>query len=49
MKFKDRRDAGEKLAVALERYRYTDAVVYALPRGGVVVGAEICERLNLPP
>lgn len=48
MRFKDRREAGEKLAAALERYRYTDAVVYALPRGGVVVGAEISTRLNLP-
>ncbi|MBW3537913.1 phosphoribosyl transferase [Candidatus Parcubacteria bacterium] len=48
MRFKDRAEAGRQLAAALERYRDSDAVVYALPRGGVVLGAEIARRLNAP-
>jgi|GEM_PF-99888 len=48
MTFRDRREAGQKLAKALEAYRGTDAVVYALPRGGVVLGAEIKKALGLP-
>lgn len=46
--FKDRRDAGRKLAQKLESYRGTDAIVVALPRGGVVVGHEIACDLSLP-
>lgn len=48
MYFKDRRDAGKKLAKALERYREEDPVVYALPRGGVVLGAEVAHALHAP-
>lgn len=48
MIFKNREDAGRKLAKNLERYRGTDAVVLALPRGGVVVGREIADALRLP-
>ncbi len=44
--FKDRSDAGRQLAQKLEKYR--GAVVYALPRGGAVVGFEIARHLNLP-
>ena len=36
MYFKDRRDAGKKLAKALEQYRDVQPIVYALPREGVV-------------
>lgn len=46
--FRDRQDAGAQLAEALEPYRGQDAVVLALPRGGVVVGAEVARRLALP-
>jgi predicted phosphoribosyltransferase len=46
--FKDRTDAGRKLADALHAYRGEDVVVYALPRGGVVLGAEIARSLNAP-
>ncbi|MEK9156478.1 MAG: phosphoribosyltransferase family protein [Patescibacteria group bacterium] len=46
--FKNRQEAGKKLAEKLEKYRGEEAVVYALPRGGAVVGAEIAGRLNLP-
>lgn len=46
--FKDRIDAGQKLTIKLERYRGSDAVVLALPRGGVVLGYEIASVLKLP-
>ncbi|OGG58789.1 hypothetical protein A3C86_03405 [Candidatus Kaiserbacteria bacterium RIFCSPHIGHO2_02_FULL_49_16] len=46
--FKDRSDAGQKLAEKLARYRGSDAVVLSLPRGGVVVGREIARTLGLP-
>ncbi|MDI6771174.1 MAG: phosphoribosyltransferase family protein [bacterium] len=46
MVFTDRRDAGRHLAVALEHLRDRDPVVLAVPRGGVVVGREVAERLG---
>ncbi|MBS3909133.1 MAG: phosphoribosyltransferase [Actinobacteria bacterium] len=45
--FKDRVDAGRKLAMKLLEYKDTDAVVLAIPRGGVVVGYEVAQALNL--
>lgn len=48
MIFQNREDAGQQLAKKLERYRNTDAVVLALPRGGAVVGYEIAQSLDLP-
>lgn len=49
MTFKDRGEAGRKLAAALEKYKNSkDAILLALPRGGVVVADEIAESLNLP-
>ena len=47
--FKDRIDAGQKLAEKLKKYaNEKDAVVYALARGGVVVGKEVAKKLNCP-
>jgi putative phosphoribosyl transferase len=46
--FVDRRDAGRKLAYALDSYRKHDAVVYAVPCGGVIVGAEVARELRAP-
>jgi len=46
--FQDRKDAGIRLADALEEYRGQDVIVFALPRGGVVLGAEIALKLNVP-
>jgi len=46
--FADRPDAGTRLASALERYRGGNAVVLALPRGGVPVAAQIARALALP-
>ncbi len=46
--FKDRIEAGKLLAKELLKYKDIEAVVLALPRGGVVVGYEIAKALNLP-
>lgn len=50
MPCKDRRDAGRKLAPALKKelVGVPRVLLYALPRGGVVVGAEVAETLRLP-
>jgi putative phosphoribosyl transferase len=48
MPFEHRLDAGRRLAVALERYRDTEALVLALPRGGIPVAAEVAAHLNVP-
>ncbi len=45
---RDRHEAGVRLAERLLAYRGTDAVVLAIPRGGVPVGLEIARRLGLP-
>jgi len=47
MIFKDRVDAGRKLADALADLAGKDGVVLAIPRGGVVVGAEVAIKLGL--
>lgn len=45
----DRIDAGKKLAALLHQYRdQKDAIILALPRGGVVVASEIAKALRLP-
>lgn len=47
--FTDRTEAGRLLAERLKTWRWTTpAVVLALPRGGVPVGAEIARALHLP-
>jgi putative phosphoribosyl transferase len=46
--FKDRREAGQRLAEMLQEYRDDDPIVLGLPRGGVVVGYEIASRLDAP-
>lgn len=48
MFFEDRKDAGQKLAQALLKYKDDDVVVLALPRGGVVTAYEIAKALNAP-
>lgn len=45
--FRDRIEAGKMLARSLEAYR-ENAVVLALPRGGVVLGREVATALQLP-
>ena len=46
--FADRADAGRRLAAALSTYKTTPCVVLALPRGGVVVAAEVALALPAP-
>lgn len=48
MPFKNRADAGRQLAKELEEYRNQQAVILALPRGGVPVAAEIASALDAP-
>lgn len=48
MYFKDREEAGRLLARALRKYKNKDVVVYALPRGGVVIGVEVARELHAP-
>lgn len=49
MLFKNRADAGQKLAAALEKFNNSpNTIILALPRGGVIVGFEVARELNLP-
>ena len=46
-RFNDRTDAGKRLTEKLENYQGTDAVVFAIPRGGVPVASAVAIRLGL--
>jgi putative phosphoribosyl transferase len=46
--FKDREEAGAYLAQSLESFRGNDAMVLAIPSGGVPIGLTIAFHLNLP-
>src|SRR5947208_8515578 len=46
--FRNRRDAGRRLAAALGPYRESRPIVLALPRGGVPVGFEVAKALVAP-
>ena len=48
MPFKDRSEAGQKLALVLSKYKDQQPVILALPRGGVPVAAEVASALNAP-
>jgi putative phosphoribosyl transferase len=48
MPFKDRSEAGRKLAKALAAYKDHHPVILALPRGGVPVAAEVARALQAP-
>lgn len=44
--FKDRNDAGRRLAKELSERNYQNPIVLAIPRGGVEVGYEVARELN---
>ena len=46
--FRDRVEAGRALGRRLREQRLEDPVVLGLPRGGVVVAAEVADELNAP-
>jgi predicted phosphoribosyltransferase len=46
--FSNRIEAGQRLAAALQGFQFKDGLVLAIPRGGVVVGYEVANNLNLP-
>ena len=48
MKYRDRRDAGLRLAEILKAGTYLDPFVLALPRGGVPVAYEVARALSAP-
>lgn len=46
--FQDRTDAGRRLAARLRDYTGQDAVLLAIPRGGVAVAAEVAAVMGAP-
>ncbi len=48
IKFRDRKDAGERLAALLLHLKDRNPVALALPRGGVAIGSEIARVLRAP-
>jgi putative phosphoribosyl transferase len=48
MGFKNRLDAGRRLALALASYKDQHPVILALPRGGIPVAAEVAAALEAP-
>lgn len=46
--FQDRRSAGRLLAEKLMHYRGEDVLVLGVPRGGVIVAAEVAKALEAP-
>ena len=46
--YRDRHQAGAELATRLGNFKNRNAVVLALPRGGVPVGAEVARALGAP-
>ncbi|MCB2292831.1 phosphoribosyltransferase [Clostridium algoriphilum] len=47
MMFLDRKDAGEKLTYSLEKFKDEDAIVLAVPRGGLEIAYDTIKRFGL--
>jgi predicted phosphoribosyltransferase len=47
-RFRNRKEAGQRLAAGLQEYRGKEVIVLAIPRGGVVVGYEVAKALEAP-
>jgi len=48
VRFSSREDAGHRLAAVLGKFSGQDAVVLGIPKGGLVVAAEVARELQLP-
>ncbi|MBU1202801.1 phosphoribosyltransferase [Patescibacteria group bacterium] len=49
MFFRDRQDAGQKLAEKLAKFKNKkDTIIIGLPRGGIIVAGQVAKTLNLP-
>lgn len=48
MHFKDRIEAGQRLATELEHLDRSDLIILGLPRGGVPVAFEVASHLHAP-
>lgn len=48
MEFSSRQDAGRKLAESLQQQHVHADIVLGLPRGGVIVAAEVAQALGVP-
>lgn len=48
MLFRNRIDAAQQILPLLEQYRGKDAVILAVPRGGVPIGSYLARELRLP-
>jgi putative phosphoribosyl transferase len=47
--FQNRADAGMQLAEKLKMYKDDpNAIIFAIPRGGVIIADVVCDQLNLP-
>ena len=46
--FRDREEAGKRLAEAVKRFKGEDVVVLGIPRGGLVVANEVAKALGAP-
>ncbi|ADG83825.1 phosphoribosyltransferase [Thermincola potens] len=48
MRYRDRQEAGKQLAELLKDYKNEDCIILGIPRGGVIVAAEVAEALHAP-